>query len=220
MSTTPNMNLTLPTVSVTLGPEWATELNAALETVDSHNHTSGQGKAITTAALNIDDDLMLNDFKLTDASSLQLNSEASPVSGVSNENSVSAATGDLYWTNSAGIAVRITDGNAIVSSPAQLEVVEYQETNVDLIIGSGDDTVVVAVDTSGGAREITLPLAANVDEGRLYIIKDATGDSETNTLTISAAGADDIDGFSSVEITSDFGAIMLVGNGVDSYKIL
>lgn len=220
MSTTPNMNLTLPTVSMTLGPEWATELNAALETIDAHDHTSGKGLAITTAALNIDDDLMLNDFKLSDTSSLQLNSEASPVSGVGEENSVSAASGDLYWTNSAGIAVQITDGNAIVASPAQLEVMDYRETNIDLIIGSGDSTVFVAVDTSGAAREVTLPLAANVDEGRLYVIKDASGDSETNTLTISAAGADDIDGSASYEITSNFQAIMLIGNGVDGWKIL
>jgi hypothetical protein len=214
------MNLELPVVSVTLGPEWASELNAAFEVVDAHDHTSGKGKLITPAAISIDDDLAFNDFRVTDAAALQVNSEASPISGIGNENAISAGAGDLYWTNSAGIAVQITDGNTIVSSPAQLEVFEYQETNVDLIIGSGDATVLVAVDTSTAVREITLPLAGDVDEGRIYIIKDATGDSETYTLTVSAAGSDEIDGESSYEITSAFGAVMLVSDGVDSYKIL
>jgi hypothetical protein len=40
---TANMNLSLPTVSVTIGPTWATQLNTALETVDVHDHTSGKG---------------------------------------------------------------------------------------------------------------------------------------------------------------------------------
>ena len=55
------LNLTLPTVTVTLGPTWATQINAAFEVIDEHDHTSGKGVQIPTAGLNINDDLDFND---------------------------------------------------------------------------------------------------------------------------------------------------------------
>ena len=48
---TPNMNLTLPVPygqpSPTDGPAWADMLNAALLAIDGHNHTAGQGVALS-----------------------------------------------------------------------------------------------------------------------------------------------------------------------------
>lgn len=42
-TTTPNMGMVLPEVSDTLGPAWAALLLAALEVVDLHDHTDGNG---------------------------------------------------------------------------------------------------------------------------------------------------------------------------------
>lgn len=213
------MNLTLPVVSVTLGPEWATELNTALESIDAHDHTSGKGRLITVAALNIDDNLPMNGFVLENVPYLQVNTAASPVSGSGFENSLSTGSGDLYWTNGAGVAVQLTSGGTILSPAAALEKMQYDEVAVDLIIGSGDPYVVLNIDTSA-ARNITLPLAAAVDEGRLYVIKDGSNLSETNNITVAASGSDTIDGASTVTINSDGGAVFLIGNGVDGYKII
>lgn len=215
---TPNMSLDLPTVSVTLGPTWASELNAALELVDSHDHTSGKGIPIRTAALDIDADLSLEDFRLINASSLELVSGASPVSGVGFENSISAASGDLYWTNSSGVAVQITTGNSIVAPTATFNGLEYLDVSVDLILSAGNTAVILAVDCSA-PRTITLPLANTVPAGRFYVIKDATLQSETNTLTIAAAGSDTIDGLSSVTITSDGGSVVVAGDGTSAWRI-
>lgn len=214
---TPYMNLSLPTPTVTLGPDWAEELNTALESVDSHDHTSGKGRPITTAAMNIDADLEMNGFRLQNVPSLQVNELGSPVSGVGYENSLSS-DGDLWFTNGAGIPVQLTSGGSIISTPTSLETVQYDVIAADLIIGAGDDYVFLDVDTTA-ARNITIPLASSVSSGRLYIIHDKSSNSETFNITISASGSDTIDGAASVTVNSNSATVMLVGNGVDAYRL-
>lgn len=46
MTMTPHMGLTKPDVSTTVGPLWAQEINEDLDTLDSHDHSSGKGAAI------------------------------------------------------------------------------------------------------------------------------------------------------------------------------
>ena len=52
----PNMSMPVPTVAVAPGPGWATNLDASLIHIDSHNHSSGQGVQITPAGININTD--------------------------------------------------------------------------------------------------------------------------------------------------------------------
>ena len=61
MSTT-YMNLNLPTPTITLGPAWATQINTAIESIDSHDHTDNKGALIPTSALNINANLDFNEF--------------------------------------------------------------------------------------------------------------------------------------------------------------
>lgn len=48
---TTNMGLVLPTVGVTTGPDWATLINNAFETVDAHDHGPGKGVQISNAGI-------------------------------------------------------------------------------------------------------------------------------------------------------------------------
>ena len=59
-STTSNMNLILPTPGERLGPTWASDLNTALTTIDSHNHGPGQGAQIGVDGITIDGNLDFN----------------------------------------------------------------------------------------------------------------------------------------------------------------
>ena len=115
MPTTPQMSLILPVPTTTLGPEWATELNEALETVDTHDHTAGKGVQIPTAGLNIDDSLALNSNSVTEARSVQLDNQLTPLSGVSEANSVQISGGDLWIVNGSGVAVQVTSGTSVVA---------------------------------------------------------------------------------------------------------
>ncbi len=118
--------------------------------------------------------------------------------------------------------VQITAGGAVVT-PGATDVNQFVEnpiTSIDITIGAGDLYVLVPVDTSGSVRTITLPLAANVSTGRLFIVKDATGDSEVNALVLDTQGGDLIDGESSQTLESSFGAWFVYGDGASNWYII
>ena len=59
-STTTNMALVLPTPGERLGPTWASDLNTALTTIDSHNHSPGKGSQICVDVITLDGSLDFN----------------------------------------------------------------------------------------------------------------------------------------------------------------
>lgn len=218
MATTPLMNLDLPVVSTTLGPEWATKVNAAFETVDSHDHSSGKGTKVTAAGLNINADLDIQSNKLFNLTASQYVSAGSPLSGATNANSVNVSSGNLYFTNGSGVSIQITSGGSIVSSPGSVESLQFDTVNTNLVIGPSDNFVYLAVDTTAG-RSITLPLANSVATGRIYYVKDTDGMANTNNITINTSGSDTIDGASSATIDSDFAGALVIGDGVSAWFI-
>jgi hypothetical protein len=104
------MNLTLPTVSTTLGPLWATEINAAITSIDSHDHTSGQGNPVPVAGMVIDADLAYGDNSITGLGSASFTSLIALLTDI---NTVYVKDGDLYSNDGAGNQVRITAGGTL-----------------------------------------------------------------------------------------------------------
>lgn len=213
------MNLELPVVSTTLGPEWASLLNAALESIDEHDHSSGKGTKVTPAGLNINADLSLEEFRLTLAKSVQFDDQSATLTGASHASSLYSKSGNLYFTNGSGVAVQVTDGAAIITAPASTDSLEYTAYASSPTIGDADTVVVLGMDTSA-TRTVTLPSASAVAPGRLYVIVDVSGLSETNTLTVAADGSDTILGASSLAINSNYSATFLVGDGVSKWLII
>lgn len=218
MSVTPNMNLNLPTPTVTPGPEYAVQNNTALEAVDGHDHSSGKGIKVPVAGLNINAALNFQGNKPYSLLSAQFNSQLAALSGASNANSVYSVNGDLYWTNGSGIAVQLTSGAAPVTTPGTVQALEFDAINTNLNINAGDTYVFISLDTSA-PRTITLPLASAVPEGRIYIIKDATGGANANPFTIAASGADLIDGAASQQYDSNYISISVISNGVTQWSV-
>ncbi len=113
------MDLTLPVPTTTLGPEWATELNVALTTVDAHDHTPGKGTPVPVTGLDINDDLSFNGHEIQAADTIKFNDSAAVKTGLTDIRNVYPVNGDLYYNNGTGVAVQITSGNSIAtpSSP-------------------------------------------------------------------------------------------------------
>ena len=109
---TPNMGLVLPTIGVDPGPDWATNLNASLTSVDSHNHTAGQGVQITPAAINVNSDLPLNNNNLTLARTLRLKPQSAAPSGASDLGCLTEIGVDLYYIDGSGNVIRLTQSGA------------------------------------------------------------------------------------------------------------
>ncbi len=113
---TPYMSLDLPVVSTTLGPEWATLLNAALTAVDNHDHTEGLGRKITSAALNINGDVAIGNNNLTGAKSYNMANQSSALGGATDVRSLYAVAGELYYNDSVGNQIQLTSGGALNAS--------------------------------------------------------------------------------------------------------
>lgn len=110
----PNMALPVPVVGVDPGEDWATNLNACMGAIDSHNHSSGQGVPISPAGININADLSMNDNNLTLANSVGFTSLVAAVTSLLQTLQVVGV--DLYYIDGAGNSVRITQGGNVTGS--------------------------------------------------------------------------------------------------------
>lgn len=134
MATTSNMGLTLPDVSVTLGPTWASQINSDLTLLDQHNHTSGFGVQIPTAGLNIDGDLGFNNHAISGLSYLKLNPQAATLETSS---LYVDSAGDFFYRNSAGAPVQITSAGGLAATPGSITNLPSGTAAVTFLSGPG-----------------------------------------------------------------------------------
>lgn len=114
IAATPNMNLTLPVPGVTPGPTWATQINTALGVnVDQHDHSAGKGVRVGVPGLNIQQDLPLNAFNLSNVRSCRLANQGNTLSQPSDVRNLYSVLGDLYYNNGAGFPVKVTSGTTV-----------------------------------------------------------------------------------------------------------
>lgn len=117
MSTTsPNMNLVIPTIAVDSGLVWEQSINADLLILDQHNHSPGSGQPITPAGLNISSDLSINNNNLTVARSLRLNPQTSPLALTADLGCLYESGVDLYYNDGSGNQIRITQSGSVSGS--------------------------------------------------------------------------------------------------------
>lgn len=115
MPTLPNMSLVTPALNGDSGT-WDDKINAAFALVDAHDHTSGKGPRITSAAINITSPgLGFGGFAITAAGQVAFTAVA-PLAAGSKALFVSSADDELYWRTSGGTNVQLTDGNSINTS--------------------------------------------------------------------------------------------------------
>lgn len=107
---TPYMNLLLPTVSVTLGPLYATEVNQAFLRVDAHDHSDGFGHLVGTNGLNINAPLSFHGNDATNLNSAGFNIQ-SHTAGLTG--SIYMSGQDLYAVDGAGNVIQITAAGAV-----------------------------------------------------------------------------------------------------------
>jgi hypothetical protein len=216
--TTTNMNLNLPVPSTTVGPEWAEDLNDAFDLVDAHDHSSGKGVKVKPNGLNINDDLDIQEHTLENVEAVELVNLDATITGPTNARKVHATGGDLYFTNGSGTSIQITDGGAIVSTPSSAQLFETVAVSTNLTISASDTFVYLIVDTSAG-RTLTLPAASAVTSGRIYFIKDALGQADTNSIVVTAAGSDTIDGAATFTIDIEYALFCFVSDGTSKWLI-
>lgn len=108
----PNMNLPVPVVGTTSGPEWANDINSCMSSIDGHDHTPGKGVPISSAAINIDSDLSLNGNSLTNTEAAIFSAQSS----FSTAQSVYVISPDLIYNDGNGNVIRITQNGSVSGS--------------------------------------------------------------------------------------------------------
>lgn len=110
---TPYMGLTLPVVSSTPGPLYASENNQAFLVVDAHDHAPGNGLPIPSSGINLNADLPFNTNNATLLRSTRYVSQVSPLSLPADLTCIYVSGGNLYYNNQIGQQVQITAGAAL-----------------------------------------------------------------------------------------------------------
>ena len=98
--------------------DYAQSVAENIQIIDDHDHSGGKGKPIPLTALQADSDLDLQSNAVVDVKAL--NMSQAEISTIPN-NSVFVDGGDLYWKNSAGNIVRITNDNNLAGLSPQGE---------------------------------------------------------------------------------------------------
>lgn len=220
-TTTPNMNLVIPTVGVDPTPDYPTNINNDLTILDAHSHQPGSGVPITPLAININSDLSMGTTNNLNATrSVRFVNQGGTLAGANDIGSIYQVGGNLYYNNNAGVPVQITNG-AIVNSTVTNNYV-YSETAVasNTTIAPSDSFALLSVNTSSVAITITLPAASGVSTGRLYVIKDKSGNAGTHNITIKAAGSDTVDGAATFVMTGGFQAVYVFSDGSSNWSVL
>lgn len=110
------MGLILPVPTVTLGPEWAIELDSAFDVVDAHDHTTGKGVLIPSAGIGINGPLDFNDNDATDFRSVRFSPKLAVLTLPADLGCLYVVDKDLYFNDGDGNHIRFTIGGAIDAS--------------------------------------------------------------------------------------------------------
>jgi hypothetical protein len=109
---------------------------------------------------------------------------------------------------SGGAVLGLTPDGQLHTSGRRLQ---RRATAVSTAVTIQDETIAVT-DTSA-ARTITLPSAATAGSGACFTVKDESGGSATNNITVARAGSDTIEGSTSKVISANYGWIRLMSTG-------
>ena len=222
-STTTFMNLVLPTPGERLGPTWATDINTALTRIDEHDH-SAIGKKLGVAALTIDGDLDFSpgtsDYATLNKKYSGFTNNSGTLASASFPASIFVAEGNLFYNNSTGGQIQLTDGAALSSTGVSaIQFAKFADTLSGGTSGSpnaiteSDNASYYVCDASTAAVHVRLPAASTSAAGRFFVIKDISGVASTNNITVHITGTDTVDGASSHVIASNFGSATFISRG-------
>ena len=222
-STTTFMNLVLPTPGERLGPTWATDINTALTRIDQHDHSS-IGKKLGVAALTIDADLDFSpgtsDYATLNKKYSGFTNNSGTLASASFPASIFVTGGNLFYNNSTGGQVQLTDGAALSSTGVSaIQFAKFADTLSSSsstspdTINVSDNAAYYVCDTSSTEVFVRLPAASGAAAGRFFVIKDISGAASTNNITVQVSGTDTIDGASTHVISSNFGSATFISRG-------
>lgn len=154
---TPNMGMILPTEDGS-ADVWDTILNTALTLNDAHDHTSGKGVAIPSAALNINADVSWasggTNYAITALKAVDFTAvTAASVAGYAGAFFVNSSDSELYFRSIAGTNIKITSGTTLNVSIVGGIGGDYSSVSALLDYDDASDTYRFRQETSAAVRQ-------------------------------------------------------------------
>lgn len=169
LTISPNMLLPVPAVGTQNGPQYAFDINNCMSIIDQHDHAPGSGVQVTSAGLNINSDLPINDSNLISIRSSRYTSQVSPLALASDLNCVYVSGGELYYNDAAGNQVQMTLNGGVAGSPG----------SISNLTSPASASYVSADATFVWQSDVNTP--ANMDAGS-FILRNITANSKGLTL--------------------------------------
>lgn len=209
MPLTTNLQLDLPIVNVTTGPAYATLVNEAFEDIDIHDHTSGRGKRVPSAGINIDNTLEFNNNFITEPKAVKFEDQTVALSTTDDRRGLYSLNGELVYIDGSGNSVPITSAGSLnVSGTGNVTglagttaAITYNNISKNFIFtqspgvaaaiqadplylqDSGSNTVAITSPTTVTTNYvITLPAAAPASANS-YLRFDASGNAAFGTFS-------------------------------------
>jgi len=120
------MGLTKPTENKSSGV-WDTLLNDLIDIIDAHDHTSGKGVSVPSAALDIDADVAWGGYNVTNMGELGF---ATTTTGTVAKG-LRVKSNELYWRTNGGVDVKLTNGNSLNLALVGGITGDYSSTDAD-----------------------------------------------------------------------------------------
>lgn len=191
MPTTPNMSLVMPTEGGD-ADVWDTLLNTIFGVIDAHDHTTGKGVPVPSAALKINADVPWafggTAYAITGAKAFDFaETSAASVAAYSGALFLNQADSELYFRSVSGVNIKITDGSTLNVSIVGGIGGDYAAVEALLDYDDATDTYRARQEESAGVRQFAKFSIADL------IIReyDAAGDASVpaNTVTIKSPDA-------------------------------
>lgn len=211
MALTPNIGLTLPVVGS--DNSWAAEINADLQLIDAHDHTSGKGLQLGAAALNVNADLPMQGNNLNHVQSVTFS--ARTPSSVLTPLSLFCDGTDLFFSDGNANTVRLTQGGKLLQPlPGAFYIgASTVLTSTTTISSTDPHTVYFCNMASASSFTVTLPTVTS-SNGRVIVVKDTGSASGSKVITVAPQSGQYIDVSStSKTITTAHGILRLVCDG-------
>ena len=192
---------------------------AALTKTDDTNVTLTLGGAAATSLVNAAS-LTLGWTGTLAAGRLNSNVVQSVINGTNITGSISAQALTLGWTGTLALNLGGTGASTALAARSGSNL------NIDQLTSVGDANAAIAsttrvigtTTTLTSARTWTLPAANAVNAGQYLLVADYAGAiNGANTLAVSRAGSDTINGGTSITITAVNGAYLFVSDGVSKW---
>lgn len=217
MPTTPLMGLPISIIGVDTGLTWEQNLNSALNRIDQHNHTSGNGNQVLPGGININSDLSFQTQNATDLRTARFIPQSMPITAAAPDQNciyvcVSGGNNELFYNDSEGNQVQLTAGGLVNATASGISSGTASALFISNVLVVNADT-----NTPANIQGASLLLGNNVANSKYLTLSPPAAMAADYTLTLPVLpGALS---FVSLDTSGNFGVSVAVAGGITASNI-